>query len=149
MSHQSAAVEVRPATTSDVGAVVRLDPLAADESGRQASIVAAVGGGRCAVALLGGRPAGYGVLDYTFFGNGFIALIYVAPDCRRRGVATALVRHLERACSTPKLFTSTNVSNEPMRRLLGGLGYAPSGVIENLDDGDPELVFFKRLRPSA
>jgi hypothetical protein len=34
-----------------------------------------------------------------------------------------------------------------MRSLLTKLGFEPSGIIENLDDGDPELVFFKRLRP--
>jgi len=57
-----------------------------------------------------------------------------------------LVRHVEQECRTPKLFTSTNESNAPMRALLAKLGFSPSGVIENLDEGDPELVFFKRLR---
>jgi len=32
-----------------------------------------------------------------------------------------------------------------MRRLLEGLGYEGSGYVENLDWGDPELIFFKRL----
>jgi hypothetical protein len=30
--------------------------------------------------------------------------------------------------------------------LLSKFGYHPSGVIENLDEEDPELVYFKRLR---
>ena len=34
-----------------------------------------------------------------------------------------------------------------MTNLLHRLEYQPSGVIENLDEGDPELVYFKRLRP--
>jgi len=32
-----------------------------------------------------------------------------------------------------------------MRALLATLGYVPSGVIENLDPDDPELVFFLNL----
>ncbi len=30
-----------------------------------------------------------------------------------------------------------------MRKLLGKLGFTDSGQIENLDEGDPELVFVK------
>ena len=32
-----------------------------------------------------------------------------------------------------------------MQSLLSKLGFALSGVIENLDEGDPELVYFKRV----
>jgi hypothetical protein len=32
-----------------------------------------------------------------------------------------------------------------MQSLLAKLNYVPSGVIHNLDAGDPELVYFKRL----
>ncbi len=35
------------------------------------------------------------------------------------------------------------------RALVGRLGYQPSGVIENLDERDPELVYFKRLDRKA
>jgi len=44
-----------------------------------------------------------------------------------------------------RVFTSTNESNAPMRALLGQCGYKPSGSIDNLDPGDPELVFVKFL----
>ncbi|WP_177330351.1 hypothetical protein [Pseudomonas sp. CCOS 191] len=37
---------------------------------------------------------------------------------------------------------STNRSNEPMRRLLKRQGFVASGVVENLDQGDPERVYF-------
>jgi len=32
-----------------------------------------------------------------------------------------------------------------MRRLCARLGFQPSGIVENLDDGDPELFYFKRV----
>lgn len=56
---------------------------------------------------------------------------------------------LERRCATPKLFTSTNVSNLPMQALLRKLGYHESGIIFNLDPGDPELVYWKVLRANG
>ena len=58
----------------------------------------------------------------------------------------ALLRHMELCCRTPKLFTSTNQSNLSMQSLLAKLGYESSGLIHNLDEGDPEIVYFKRLR---
>jgi len=32
-----------------------------------------------------------------------------------------------------------------MRELLAQLGYQSSGIVENLDPGDPELIFMKVL----
>lgn len=87
------------------------------------------------------------MLDRSFFGHDFIPLIVVKRSARRRGVATAIMRTLELQCQGGKLFTSTNKSNIAMRQLLGRLGFIRSGQIENLDDGDPELVFVK-LRSS-
>ena len=55
------------------------------------------------------------------------------------------MQHMEQTCTTAKLFTSTNQSNAPMQALLNKLGYRQSGFIENLDEGDPELIYFKRL----
>jgi len=36
-----------------------------------------------------------------------------------------------------------------MQQLLGLLGYVPSGVVENLDPGDPELFYFLDLSERA
>ena len=67
------------------------------------------------------------------------------PDFRRRGLATALMRAAELECQSGKLFTSTNQSNIPMQQLCDRLGFIKSGYIENLDEGDPELIYVKLL----
>ena len=46
---------------------------------------------------------------------------------------------------TAKLFTSTNQSNLGMQALLVRLGYEPSGIVHNLDEDDPELIYVKRI----
>ena len=59
------------------------------------------------------------------------------------------MNHLETVCQTEKIFTSTNLSNFPMQALLAKLGYKLSGVIHNLDEDDPELVYCKALHQTA
>jgi len=73
-------------------------------------------------------------------------MLYVNPAYRRQGCGEMLMVHMEKACRTNKLFTSTNQSNKPMQALLEKLGFTLSGRIENLDPGDPELVYFKSPR---
>lgn len=96
----------------------------------------------CLVAERGSKVIAYAALDYSFYGNGFIARLIVAEPERRCGHGRALLKAIAARCETPKLFVSTNQSNHAMQQLLAQLGYEPSGVINNLDPGDPELVYF-------
>lgn len=138
-------LSIRTATAADLEALYSLDLVARSDAGRREFIEGAVGEGTCHVAVDGGEVVGYGVLNYTFYRQGFVEMLYVHAARRRRGAGAALMREMEALCRTPKLFTSTNLSNLPMQALLNRLGYTPSGVIHNLDEGDPELVYFKRL----
>lgn len=142
--------QVRIAQSVDIDSIVELDPIARQEPGRRTFIAQAVAAGQCWAATAAEDASalvGYGVLDRSFFGHDFIPLIVVKRSARRRGVATAIMRTLELQCQGGKLFTSTNRSNIAMRQLLGRLGFIRSGQIENLDDGDPELVFVKLRSP--
>lgn len=84
---------------------------------------------------------GYSVLEYTFFEQGFITMLMVSPNARRRGIGAHLLQAAEATCSTPKLLPSTNVSNHPMQSLLQRLGWHPVGLVHGLDEGDPELFY--------
>lgn len=97
------------------------------------------------IARRDGETAGLATFNRAFFGQPFIDLLLVAPEHRRHGVATALMRHIEKICPEPKLFTSTNDSNLPMQAVCESLGFVRSGWVDNLDDGDPEIIYFKRL----
>src|SRR3712207_3416719 len=138
-------IVIRPAVEGDVEALCSLDQVALREGGRREFVRRSVASGNCHVAEAGGEAVGYSVLSHDFYGHGFVELLYVRPGRRRQGAGAALLRHLESLCRTPKLFTSTNLSNLPMQSLLSRAGYALSGVIHNLDEGDREIVYFKRL----
>lgn len=139
-------MKCRKATKEDLATILAFDHLAqADKEGRREFIADAIQTGEAYVALVGDGIAGYAVLNYGFYGNGLIDMLYTKEQYRRQGVGRHLVQHLESCCTKEKLFTSTNQSNFAMQSLVGKLGYQVSGMIYNLDDNDPELIFFKRL----
>ena len=140
---------IRDAVLTDRDAIFSFDHVVELEPGRASFIERALRTATCLVAERDGRVVAYGVLEYTFYDNGFVSMVFVAKPDRRQGVGRALLEALAERCQTTKLFTSTNRSNGPMQELLGLLGYVPSGVIENLDAGDPELVYFLDLRSRA
>lgn len=146
---QDPPVTVRPAGSGDAAAIVAADPNAGTDGGRSAFVAERLAANQVLVALEGSEVAGYLVLDHGFFGRGFVALLFVRPQSRRRGVARTLMRHAEAACRTPRIFTSTNLSNEPMRRLLEALGYRRSGMVDDLDPGDPEVFYSRGLGERA
>jgi len=137
---------VRLAVSSDLDSLIELDVIARREARRREFIAQAISAGRCWVAVEprdASMLLSYGVLHDSFFEQAFIPLIVVRDSARRRGIGSAILLALESQCGAAKLFTSTNASNEPMRRLLDNHGFIASGQIENLDEGDPELVLVK------
>ena len=136
-------VPIRNGSVRDVEELLALDSVARTDAQRRTQIRTWISEGQTFVAHHDGRIVGYGVLQHSFFGRAFIAMVYVDPSERRRGLGTRIVEHLEQRAETPRVFTSTNQSNVPMQRLLERLGYERSGSIENLDPGDPELVYSK------
>jgi GNAT superfamily N-acetyltransferase len=121
------------------------DPLATKSPTRREEIAHALTAHTCYVAQEKGMPVGYAIFDCSFFGYPFIRLLMVHPEHRRQGIGVTLIRAIESLCPTNKLFTSTNQSNVIMQQLCEKLGFVRSGIIENLDDGDPEIIYFKRL----
>jgi GNAT superfamily N-acetyltransferase len=135
---------IRVAGAADALRIGELDREWTPILGRGPRFQRAASKGRLLVAELDGELVGYAAQG-RFFGYDFLELLAVRPDKRRQGIATALVRAVEARSHSGKLFTSTNRSNRPMKRLCLRLGFDRSGVVENLDNGDPELVYFKRL----
>ncbi|MEM9486916.1 MAG: GNAT family N-acetyltransferase [Cyanobacteria bacterium P01_F01_bin.116] len=142
-------MELRTATITDATAIVAFDHVAASDPARIRFICDQIKSSACYVAVIGTNVVAYAVLNYKFYDNGWIEMLYVHPRFRHQGIGFALIRHLINECRTPKLFTSTNQSNFPMQRLLATLKFDRSGFIDNLDEGDPELVYFKQLRDNA
>jgi len=138
---------IERASSEDFEHICALDETVHTGAPRRRFIGEAFAQGRIAVARVDDVIRGYVIFDESFFDQFFVRLLIVHPDFRRRGLATALMRAAELDCQTGKLFTSTNQSNLAMQRLCERLGFARSGYIENLDEGDPELIYVKMLVP--
>ena len=128
---------------SDLDLLAKVDPRLATDAEYRAHIGDLLGAGLSWAAHVNGQPAGFAVVTRHFFGFPFVDLLVVEEAQRRRGVGEALMAQCERNHDADRIFTSTNESNAPMRRLLAKADWSVSGVIENLDPGDPELVFVK------
>ena len=135
---------IRKAALDDVSALASLDRDFASRR-REEFVRGAAKKGYAFVLEQDGQIIGLGVLEYTFFGHGFISLVYVSPSARRTGAGEMLLRYFVSICKTRKLFSSTNRSNEPMQTLFMKVGFEPSGAIHNLDPDDPEIVYYKAL----
>jgi len=138
-------VNLRTATTGDLAAILAVDR----EHGvapRAEWLRRRIDRGECMLAMTDGELAGFLVDDDAFFDRTFIRLVVVSQKHRRQGVANALVADAESRARTPTVFSSSNRSNTAMHALLRKRGWVESGIIEGLDELDPEVVFRKRVR---
>jgi len=138
-------MKIRKAKKEDINTIIAFDHVVQYESKRRAFIKKSVLDKNCYVAVEKGVPIGYAVLEYTFFGFGFVSMLYLSDKYRRKGIGKRLIEHLENKCKTDKIFTSTNKSNKPMQKLMKKMNYQRSGIIHNLDPGDPELFYYKKI----
>ena len=136
---------IRLAVPADFPALRFVDPLLRADRDREHLIRTSLARGECFVAVDDDDIQGFVILNYSLFGHAFVPLLVVSAGDRRRGLATALLEEAERQCVRSKLFISCNRSNFPAQYLLERCGFVPSGHVENVDDDDDELVFFKML----
>ncbi len=132
---------IRSATNDDHEALCEIDTVVLTSEERRDQIRKWLGSACCFVVEIQGRAAAYGVLTHHFFGYPFIEMVMVGSRYRRQGLGAAIVRHFQSVITGPKLFSSTNMSNRAMQQLFTKLGFEPSGRIDNLDEGDPEIIF--------
>ncbi len=142
-------MQIDVAQESDLDEMMALDALVIGNSSRGNLITQIVKQQQGYVARQENQVVGFLLMHQQFFGQPFIELLLVHPSFRRQCIGTALMQHVETISLPGKLFTSTNASNEPMQQLCERLGYIRSGIIDNLDEGDPELIYFKRLSNEA
>ncbi len=93
------------------------------------------------------RVVGFLAFRTDWFQCTFVSLVSVQKDFRRRGVARALYQMVENRSPSPRIFSSTEETNAVSIRMHRGLGFTPSGHIDNLPQGYRELLFSKRRRP--
>lgn len=133
-------MDVRTATPDDAQAIAAFDCFGGDRPG-------ALKDGRCLVAEIDRQIAGYLAFKRQhLIGKDFVEFLVVHDDYRRRGIAVALLRAVEKEIGSGRLYISTGGDNTRMQALLAKDGWTAAGQIEGVNPGgDPELFFFRDL----
>ena len=142
-------VIVKKAIPSMIDDIVKLDESVIGSQSRECVIRHAVESGRCYIVNTGPNIAAYGIMDYNFYEKGFISLLIVDQKLRRKGFGKLLVKTFIDQCKSDKLFTSTNRSNLPMQKFLENCGFKRCGIIDELDEGDPEIIYCYNKKSAA
>jgi ribosomal protein S18 acetylase RimI-like enzyme len=137
-------IDIKLTTEQDLLVLNELDHIARDDSSRQSFIEDATRTQRAWTIEDSKEIVGYGIISHEFFGRSFLELIYIDESKRSKGYGPELISFLEMQSKSVDLFTSTNESNSHMQHVLEKLGYERSGIIHNLDVGDPEIVYVKK-----
>ncbi|WP_407701988.1 GNAT family N-acetyltransferase [Viridibacillus soli] len=127
----------------DLDDIMKIDEEVIGDNSRREYIRKAIEEKRCIVANDKNIIVGFLIFDTHFFDCSFISLIIVIPTERRKGYATSLIEYIINISPTKKIFSSTNKSNQRMQEVFKANGFIQSGLIGNLDEGDPEIIYFK------
>lgn len=137
---------IRQASMPDVHAICRIDAMVLGNTSRAQELTDAVAAGHCYLSYVHTEITGFVLMNQSFFHQYFIQTLVVHPRYQNQGIGEDLMLHMEAVCPKEKLFTSTNLSNKRMLQLCRKLHYVQSGIIDNLDPGDPEVIFCKQIR---
>jgi ribosomal protein S18 acetylase RimI-like enzyme len=134
---------MRTASARDLAALepVVWPPLLAEPKRRR--FLRGLDEGEVVVIHAGDAVAAYAWIYEGFFGHTFLAYLAALPQYRRNGLAGMLLNATERRAVTDRVFSSTNVSNAAMQAVFDRYGWRRCGQIDELDPGDPELVYVK------
>lgn len=128
---------------SELEEIVKIDKEVIGKDSRRKLIKNAIEEERCIAIKNKSSFVGFLIFDIHFFDCSFISLIVIKPTERRKGYATSLIEYFVTIAPTKKIFSSTNQSNITMQEVFKVNGFIQSGFVENLDEGDPEIIYFK------
>ncbi len=143
-------LSIRIAEPSDKDQVVdfsyRLNKTEHNELKRAEKIEKAISNQECFVININEMAVGFALFDYRFFDQGWIELIVIDKEQRAKGIGAQVIELICLQSRTDKVFTSTNRSNIPMQKALSKAGFTYAGELSGLDEGDPELFYYKNRR---
>jgi RimJ/RimL family protein N-acetyltransferase len=145
-------ISLRKATLKDRAIVVDFDySLDKDEHiklNREEKITKAISNDECFLILADDKEVGFVIFDYRFFDQGWIELIIIDEKYRGKGIGGKTFDLVCEQSKSDKVFTSTNSSNTQMQKALEKANFSFAGELKGLDEGDPELFYYKKHNES-
>ena len=142
-------ITLKKATSDDTSIAVeldyQLDKTEHVQLKREQKITKAISNDECFIISTDKKEVGFVIFNYQFFDQGWIELIIIDEKYRGKGIGRKVFDLLCEQCKSDKIFTSTNRSNTQMQRALTKAHFDFAGEINGLDEGDPELFYYKKL----
>ncbi len=139
-------MKIRLGTRKDSIAIKAIDSSIDSDPNRAALIDVSLKERAIRVALDDSKIIGYSIINNSFFHRHTLEILMVDESRRREGIGRALLRNAQAELGdSTELWTSTNESNKLMQSLLESEGFERTGIVENLDLDDPEIIYFKTL----
>lgn len=132
---------IQQATLSQWEGIISLDESVIGSRSRAEQIRQGVEHGLVYTITIKKEIVAFGLLNRHFYGRYFLELLIVKQEHRRRRLGETLLCAVQEQFGIESLFTSTNVSNLPMQKLLEKCGFKRCGWISQLDENDPEIVY--------
>lgn len=141
-------VNIKLASNKDESTVIAID-YALDKYEhvklrRKEKIRQAILNNECLIICEEDNTVGFVIFNYHFFDQGWIELLIIKEEYTGKGIGTQVLDLICRQCKTDKIFTSTNNSNFRMQKALAKADFIFAGELDGLDDGDPELFYYKK-----
>lgn len=102
------------------------------------------------VALDGGKPAGFVIINMAGAFTGYIQTVFAGPEWRGTGLGSRLVAFAEERIfrERPNVFLCVSHFNDGARKLYARLGYEEVGVLKDyLVEGYDEVLMRKTRGP--
>jgi predicted GNAT family acetyltransferase len=94
---------IRLAAADDLEQICRFENLTQSEESRRKYLRTATESGECWVVENAEIVIAYAIMNYSFFGRGFVQIAYVHPSHRRKGLASQLLGELESLCESDRI----------------------------------------------
>jgi ribosomal protein S18 acetylase RimI-like enzyme len=139
---------VRYATEADIAWLASVDTWP-----RRADWPLKLAGNHVYVIEAGRERAGHARLDVIWSTVPFLAMIFILPEFRGRGLSRTLLRFVEADLAGRGyvgLLSSAQTNEPSAQRWHTVMGFAANGIIEHIaDDNAGELVYRKQLTTAA
>ena len=137
-------MQLRVATEDDLERIYEVEAFVLLHPGANERFLRSLADNSVFLAVDGERISGMMAVEYGFYGHAFVAFLAVDPYERRRGIASALLRHAETLARKGKVFASTTASNDAMIGVFAKCGWQKCGSLTAInDDGEEELIFVR------
>ena len=141
MPNTTPPIQIRQAVPEDFPAIASFDHVGKEDESRLICIEQAITNAECWSVVVAGSVVGYMIINNAFYSRPFLSLLYIAQEHRNRGLGREAIKWAINKIGEG-FFVSTNLSNARMLHMLRTSGFQDSGIIYNLDPGDPEVIFY-------